>query len=74
MPFVGLCWEIGAVLAGAGVVCWVCAPGVSSTVEDAPWRRVAMMASVIDVIMKITAAVVVAFDRTVAEPRGPNAV
>jgi len=33
-----------------------------------------MIASVNDVTMKTAAAMVVAFERTVADPRGPNAV
>jgi len=37
-------------------------------------RREAKIESVIEVIMKITAAQVVAFVKTVAAPRGPNAV
>ena len=36
--------------------------------------RVARMASVSDVSMKAAAAMVVALDSTVADPRGPNAV
>src|SRR5579862_9486233 len=59
----------GAVFAGADL------PGRSSnTVEPSPALRVAMIESVRDVSMKMTADTVVAFDRRVAEPRGPNAV
>jgi hypothetical protein len=39
-----------------------------------PPLRVAMIESVSDVNMKITAETVVAFESSVADPRGPNAV
>ena len=47
---------------------------VSRTVVPTPAFLVARIDSVIDVIMKRTAEIVVAFDNRVAEPRGPNAV
>ena len=56
----------GAFFAGAG------AP--SSTVVAKPALRVARIESVIDVMMKTTNEIVVAFESKVAEPRGPNAV
>jgi len=59
----------GAFLAGA---CLAGEP--SSTVEPKPALRVAMMDSAIDVTMKRTAEIVVAFESSVAEPRGPKAV
>ena len=46
----------------------------SSTVEVRPALRVARIDSVSDVNMKSTAEIVVAFESSVAEPRGPNAV
>jgi hypothetical protein len=46
----------------------------SSTLPDVAAFRVAKIASDSDVIMKTTAEIVVAFDSTVADPRGPNAV
>jgi hypothetical protein len=46
----------------------------SNTVEPSPAVRVAMIESDIEVIIKIIADTVVAFDSRVAEPRGPNAV
>jgi hypothetical protein len=51
-------------------------PGVcpSSTVDPTPAVRVARIANEIEVTMKRIAAVVVAFESTVADPRGPNAV
>ena len=39
-----------------------------------PILRVATIESVIDVIMNSTAEIVVAFESSVADPRGPNAV
>lgn len=45
----------------------------STEFEVAPPRD-AMMESVIEVSMKITVDQVVALERTVADPRGPNAV
>src|ERR1700682_2548511 len=56
----------GAVLTGA-----FCR---SRTLPEEAALRVARIASDSDVIMKTAAAIVVALDRTVADPRGPNAV
>ena len=47
---------------------------VSSTLDPKPADFVAMIDSVIEVNIKMTAETVVAFDNNVAEPRGPNAV
>ena len=53
----------------------VFAPWRSSTgPTDVPALRVATMDSEIDVSMNKTAEIVVAFERSVADPRGPNAV
>ena len=46
----------------------------SNTEVPKPAFRVARIESVRDVTMKRTAEIVVAFDKRVAEPRGPNAV
>ena len=46
----------------------------SKTLPDDVAPRVAMIASVNDVNMNAAAAMVVALERTVADPRGPNAV
>ncbi len=46
----------------------------SKTLPEEAALRVAKIASVSEVIMKIAAASVVAFERIVADPRGPNAV
>src|ERR1700722_3408459 len=46
----------------------------SKTLPEEAAPRVARIASVSDVIMKIAAASVVAFESNVADPRGPNAV
>lgn len=46
----------------------------SNTLPDPDAFRVAIIASESDVIINKAAAIVVAFDRTVAEPRGPKAV
>jgi len=46
----------------------------SKTLPDEAAPRVAKIANVSDVIMKIAAPSVVAFESSVAEPRGPNAV
>ena len=46
----------------------------SKTLPEEAAPRVAKIAKVSDVIMKIAAAAVVAFERIVADPRGPNAV
>src|SRR5579884_2088368 len=61
--------------AGAVTGGFVDLPARSSTLEP-PLAAclVARIASHMDVIIKITAAAVVAFDNTVAEPRGPNVV
>src|SRR5579864_2957541 len=56
----------GAVLTGA-----FCR---SKTLPEEAALRVAKIASDSDVIMKTAAAIVVALDRTVADPRGPKAV
>ena len=58
----------GALLAGADLV----AP--SKTVDPKPALRVAMIESERDVTMNSTAEIVVAFESSVAEPRGPKAV
>ena len=58
----------GALLAGAGLV----AP--SKTVDPKPALRVAMIESEREVTMNSTAEIVVAFESSVAEPRGPKAV
>ena len=61
----------GAGLAGCPLVCGdlrFC------STDPFPVRRDAVMESVIEVNMKITAHQVVALVRTVAAPRGPNAV
>ncbi len=55
--------DAGAVLAGC-----FCR---SSTLPDEAALRVARTASESDVTMKIAAAMVVAFESTVADPRGP---
>ena len=53
----------------------VFAPWRSSTgPTDVPELRVATMESEIDVSMKSIAEIVVAFESSVADPRGPNAV
>jgi hypothetical protein len=52
----------------AGACCF------SKTLPDDPALRVAMIASVNEVNMNTAAAMVVALERTVADPRGPNAV
>ncbi len=44
------------------------------TLDAAPAPRDAMIAKVNDVIMNNAAAIVVALESTVADPRGPNAV
>jgi len=54
--------------AGAGCFSKIVAP------TPAPARRVAMIESVSDVIMNRIAEAVVAFESSVADPRGPNAV
>jgi len=59
----------GAVFAGADFVVFG-----SNTVAPSPAFRVAIMEIDIDVIMKSTAEMVVAFESNVAEPRGPKAV
>ena len=60
-------------MAGALVV--VFEPCRSSTgAADTPAFRVATMESEIDVSMKRIAEIVVAFDSSVADPRGPKAV
>ena len=69
----------GAVCAGAGAGAGALFAGAdlefsSNTEAPRPALRVAMMESVIEVTMKITAEIVVAFESKVAEPRGPNAV
>jgi hypothetical protein len=46
----------------------------SNTLPEEAAPRVAKIAKVSDVIMKIAAASVVAFESSVADPRGPNAV
>ena len=46
----------------------------SRTLPEAVAFRVARIASVSEVTMNTAAAMVVAFERTVAEPRGPKAV
>jgi len=58
-----------------GAVCVVAGFAVSST-ELAPLLALllAKIASVIEVTMNAAAAIVVAFDSSVAEPRGPKAV
>src|SRR5579864_1643820 len=56
----------GAVLTGAFCL--------SRTLPEEAALRVARIASDSDVIMKTAAAIVVALDRTVADPRGPKAV
>lgn len=61
--------EAGWLLAGALV-----RPLSCSTVVLKPPRREATMDSESDVIMKTIAETVVAFESSVAEPRGPNAV
>ena len=61
----------GAVLAGALLAGAFC---LSRTLPDEAAPRVVKIASDSDVIMKTAAAIVVAFDKTVAEPRGPKAV
>src|SRR6266478_9109046 len=61
----------------AGVAGWVfvCDGLIPCRTEFEPLPpREAMMESVIEVNMKITVDHVVALERTVAEPRGPNAV
>src|SRR5581483_1322625 len=63
--------------AGAGVAGWLLVLSLftfDKTEVLCPERRTTTMESVIEVIMKITADHVVAFDRAVAAPRGPNAV
>ena len=60
----------GAVFVGAGRFVDLS----SSTVAPRPAFRVAMIDKAIEVIMNSTAEIVVAFDSSVAEPRGPNAV
>lgn len=53
----------------------VCVPVLRSRIELLePDPLVARIDSDIEVIMKTTAEMVVAFDSSVAEPRGPNAV
>jgi len=52
----------------AGACCF------SKTLPDDPAPRVARIASVKDVSMNTAAAIVVALERTVADPRGPKAV
>jgi hypothetical protein len=47
---------------------------LSSTLPELDAFLVAKIANVSEVSMKRAAAIVVAFERTVAEPRGPNAV
>jgi hypothetical protein len=59
----------GAVFAGAFFVV-----RSSSTDVPRPAFRVAMIESDNDVTIKATAEIVVAFDSSVAEPRGPKAV
>ena len=59
----------GAVFAGARFVV-----RSSNTDVPRPAFRVAMIESVNDVTIKATAEIVVAFDSSVAEPRGPKAV
>jgi len=59
--------------AGWDVVCEGFSPD-STDFEVGPLRRMAKIERVIEVTMKRTADHVVAFDRAVAAPRGPNAV
>ena len=58
----------GEFFVGAGLL------PLSSTVEPSPAFRVAMIERESDVIMNSTAEMVVAFESSVAEPRGPKAV
>ena len=65
----------GAGFTGAGVVCCVFGFTFPKTLPDVvPRVRVAMIASDMEVTMNNAAAIVVAFESTVAEPRGPKAV
>jgi len=71
--------EAGAVGCGAGaagwdVVCVPLTPDKTDPEEVVPLRRTAKIESVMEVTMKSTADQVVAFDKAVAAPRGPNAV
>ena len=61
-------------VAGAGVVFVGAAFCFSRTLPLPAELRVAMIDKVSDVTMKSAAATVVARERTVADPRGPNAV
>ena len=65
----GLCAGFGAL---AGADCFALSRTVLPT--DDPAFRVARIDSESDVIIKTTAETVVAFDNSVAEPRGPKAV
>src|SRR5215813_10556208 len=58
----------------AGCVCVVLLFTFDSTDVLCPDRRTTTIDNVIDVTMKITADQVVALERAVAAPRGPNAV
>src|SRR5580698_6524189 len=60
----------GVVFAGADLVAFC----RSKTLPELAAPRVAKIASVSDVIIKIAAASVVAFESSVADPRGPKAV
>jgi len=74
----GTVWVPGGICFGrAGVTGTVCFAGVllrSRMVELAPLFRMATIESDSDVHMKTMAEMVVAFESSVAEPRGPNAV
>jgi len=65
----GACTGAGSCFAGAGF-----AGAPSRTVVPRPAFRVARIERESDVTIKMTAEIVVAFDSSVAEPRGPKAV
>src|SRR6516162_9623300 len=72
-PLVGTAGAgVGAGAAGFGGAFFVVRS--SNTDVPRPAFRVAMIESVNDVTIKATAEIVVAFDSSVAEPRGPKAV
>ena len=65
----------GAVFAAGATGAEVCFSGLRFRIElPAPLPRVATIDSDIEVSMKMIAEIVVALERSVAEPRGPNAV
>ena len=65
---------IGIVPGAAPPFCWVTGTTFWKMDGEALPARVERIESVSEVTINIAAAIVVAFDSTVAEPRGPNTV